>query len=239
MAKMPPTYPGPKDELGKKLLKLAEGAWVTSGRAVVIEGGAVAFVGESGRGKSTLAASFAINGYSFLTDDGLVLNVDENGYSVSPSHPSIRLWEDSREALVPAEVMAGPIVSFTSKARFFADKNIVFCNEKCPLTRVYFLGHGRSSTPMIRPMAPTEARIELIRHSFLLDVKDKSLLAEQFNLMSRHARDPIYYRLDFPRCYESLPEVRQAIIHHAASPVHRDRPPSTPYPPRPSSPADV
>ncbi|MEP0203753.1 MAG: hypothetical protein ABJ084_05755 [Halioglobus sp.] len=200
------------------------GTLVFHASAVAINGGAVAFLGESGRGKSTLAASFATNGYSFLTDDGLVLNVEENGYSVSPSHPSIRLWEDSRQALVPAEAMVGPKVSFTNKVKFLADKNIVFCREKCPLTRVYFLGNSSSSTPTIRPMAPTEARIELVRHSFLLDVKDKSLLADQFNLMSRHAHDRIFYRLDFPKCYKSLPEVRQVIIDHAACSAHDDLP---------------
>ena len=38
--------------------------------AIVANGKAMAFIGESGRGKSTLAASFATRGYHVLTDDG-------------------------------------------------------------------------------------------------------------------------------------------------------------------------
>jgi hypothetical protein len=60
----------------------------------------VAFLGESGRGKSTLAASFATEGTRFLTDDGLLLEWVGGHCMIVPSHPSIRLWEDSQEALI-------------------------------------------------------------------------------------------------------------------------------------------
>ena len=73
------------------------GKLVFHASAVEVPGGAVAFAAESGRGKSTLAASFAVNGFRFLTDDGLVLEPVADGYQVQPSHPSIRLWEDSEE----------------------------------------------------------------------------------------------------------------------------------------------
>ena len=39
---------------------------------VTVPGGAVAFLGKTGAGKSTLAASFALQGSAFLTDDGLI-----------------------------------------------------------------------------------------------------------------------------------------------------------------------
>ena len=63
------------------------GKLVFHASAVEVAGGAVAFVAESGRGKSTLAASFAINGCRFLTDDGLVLEDCGAGYQVSPAIP--------------------------------------------------------------------------------------------------------------------------------------------------------
>src|SRR5688572_17324577 len=49
------------------------GKLVFHASAVDAGGGAVAFLAASGRGKSTLAAGFAVNGHQFLTDDGLVL----------------------------------------------------------------------------------------------------------------------------------------------------------------------
>ena len=72
------------------------GKLVFHGSAVEVAGGAIAFVAASGQGKSTLAASFATGGYRFLADDGLVLEPIGGGYHVLPSHPSIRLWEDSQ-----------------------------------------------------------------------------------------------------------------------------------------------
>jgi len=59
--------------------------------AVEIGNFAVAFLGISGRGKSTLAASFSTSGCRFLTDDGLQLEKGPAGYLIQPSHPSIRL----------------------------------------------------------------------------------------------------------------------------------------------------
>ena len=47
-----------------------QGMLVLHASAVEIGDSAVAFIGASGMGKSTLAASFATNGFRFLTDDG-------------------------------------------------------------------------------------------------------------------------------------------------------------------------
>ena len=98
------------------------GKLVFHASAVEVGEGAIAFVAESGRGKSTLAASFAVNGFRFLTDDGLVVEAADPGYQALPSHPSIRLWEDSEAALVPPTARRAPPVHYTSKARFLADK---------------------------------------------------------------------------------------------------------------------
>ena len=73
-----------------------QGKLVLHGSAVDIGGQGVAFLGESGRGKSTLAASFATEGTRFLTDDGLLLEWVDGHCMIVPSHPSIRLWEDSQ-----------------------------------------------------------------------------------------------------------------------------------------------
>ncbi len=55
-------------------LTLSErGKLVLHASAVVTPEGAIAFLGETGRGKSTLTASFAQRGFSVLTDDCLLL----------------------------------------------------------------------------------------------------------------------------------------------------------------------
>lgn len=194
---------------------------VLHGSAVEIGGQGVAFLGESGRGKSTLAASFASEGARFLTDDGLLLAWASDRCMILPSHPSIRLWEDSQDALIGQSAAIAPAVSFTSKARFLAGPDIAFCDDARPLRRVFFLGEGDALVPTIEPLRPAEALIELVKHSFLLDIEARDMLARHFDEVSRLAALPVYFRLDYPRAYQDLPTVREAIIMHALE--HHER----------------
>jgi hypothetical protein len=191
-----------------------QGKLVLHASAVEIDGEGVAFIGESGRGKSTLAASFATSGFRFLTDDGLLVEPDGEKYQILPSHPSIRLWQDSEEALVAGAAQKAPAVEFTSKSRFLAGGGIAFCGEPRRLRRVYFLGEGSGQARIFERMAPSTALIELVKHSFLLDIKERELLVTHFDELSGLASQPIFYRLDYPRRFEDLPQVRQAIIEH-------------------------
>ena len=91
---------------------------VLHGSAVESENTAIAFLGHSGRGKSTLAASFATTGARFLSDDSLHIDRVDKRYFVRPGHPSIRLWKDSCETLIPKEAELAPPADYTTKARF-------------------------------------------------------------------------------------------------------------------------
>jgi len=191
------------------------GKLVFHASAVEVGEGAIAFVGESGRGKSTLAASFAVSGSRFLTDDGLVVEERGSGYEILPSHPSIRLWADSEGALIAPGVETAPRLDFTSKSRFLAGEAVRFCDRPRPLWRVYFLGDGSAEALTIEPLSPAQALVEWVKHSFLLDVEEQALLAGHFDRVARLANRPIHYRLDYPRRFEDLPAVRRAILGHA------------------------
>jgi hypothetical protein len=188
--------------------------------AVEAKGGAVAFMGRSGWGKSTLAASFAANGFRFLTDDQLVVEAGEGGYRALPSHRSIRLWEDSREVLVGEGTRPASPVQFTSKLRFLADDTMVFCAEPKPLHFVYFLGEGAAREVTFVEMSASEALIELVKHSFLLDIEARDLIASHFERLAHLVCLPNYYRLDYPRRFEMLGELRQAILSHCDRCAH-------------------
>ena len=197
------------------LVQSKQGQLVFHASAVEIAGGAVAFVAESGRGKSTLAAGFAIGGFRFLTDDGLVVEACGDGYQALPSHPSIRLWEDSEAALIPPGAETAPALEFTSKSRFLAGEGIAFCDRPRPLRRVYFLGDGSADDIVFPRLSAAEALLEWVKHSFLLDIEEQPLLAAHFDQVAKLANQPIHYRLDYPRRYADLARVRQAIIEHA------------------------
>ncbi len=194
-----------------------QGELVFHASAVEVAGGAVAFVAESGRGKSTLAASFAVSGFRFLTDDGLVVEPTADGHRILPSHPSIRLWEDSEAALIAPGVRTAPALPFTPKSRFLAGDEIRFCDQPRPLRRVYFLGNGKVATLEFQRLSAAEALVEWVKHSFLLDVEEKPRLASHFDQVAKLANQPIHYRLDYPRRFEDLAWIRAAIVEHARS----------------------
>lgn len=193
-----------------------QGKLVFHASCVEVAGRATVFVAESGGGKSTLAASFAAGGYRFLTDDGLVLEKAGGGFQVLPSHPSIRLWEDSQEALLAAKAAAAPPVQYTTKARFVAGEDFAFCDEPRPLARAYFLGDGSAKAIAIERIAPARAVLEWVKYSFLLDIEERPLLAAHFDQVADLADRVPCYRLDYPRTFEYLPRVKQAILQHLA-----------------------
>lgn len=66
--------------------------------AVEIDGRAIAFMGASGTGKSTLAAWFHDRGHGFLADDVLVVRFGDDGWPVAlPGMPRLRLWREALE----------------------------------------------------------------------------------------------------------------------------------------------
>lgn len=191
-----------------------QGKLVLHASAVEFAGNGVAFIGQSGRGKSTLATSFATTGSRFLTDDGLQLHWLDGHCWIAPSHPSVRLLEDSEQALMTHVANKAPAVDYTNKVRLLADDRIAFCAETQQLRRVYFLGEGDAQTVTIQTMPPVDALMELARNTFLLDTKEQLTLAWHFDELARLTTLPIYFRLDYPRRYECLPQIRAAIIQH-------------------------
>jgi hypothetical protein len=192
-----------------------QGRLVFHASAVEIDERAIAFAGTSGRGKSTLAASFATNGFRFLTDDGLLVISMDGQRCIAPSQPSIRLWNDSQEALLVAGAPMAPAVQFTTKSRFLAGEQIVFCNEPCAFRRMYFLGEGRSPAPVFERMSQSASLIELVKHSFMLDIDERAMLAAHFDELADLVKLPIFFKFDYPRSYEMLPEVRYAVEGHS------------------------
>jgi len=192
-----------------------QGELVFHASAVEIDQIAVAFVAESRRGKSTLAASFATNGFRFITDDGLVVKSGASGFEIVPSHPSLRLREDSQSVLVSPAVTRDPTFDHSSKVQYLAGGDLAFCEKPRPIRRMYFLGDGKVTSVEITRLTAAETSIELIRHAFLLDPEDRQGLARHFDHAVKLANQGFHYRLDYPRKFDELAQVRQAIITHA------------------------
>src|SRR5205085_11291512 len=68
---------------------------------VTKDGNGLALVGDSGYGKSTLAAAFLRAGYRLLTDDLLVLHGTATGFEAQPALPRLKLFPRPARALLP------------------------------------------------------------------------------------------------------------------------------------------
>ena len=191
-----------------------QGRLVFHAAAVEVKAGAVAFLAPSGRGKSTLAAAFAVHGNRFLTDDSLILEASGSGYRALPSTPSIRLWEDSQAALLATGAAMVPPVCYSSKGNFIAASHLPHCQESRPLKAAYFLGDGSADEIDIRPLRGSEAVSKWVSHSFILDVDDREALAAHFEGVTALARVVPSFHLDYPRCYKDIEHLQHAITDH-------------------------
>jgi hypothetical protein len=190
-----------------------QGNIVFHASAIEVGHGAIAFLGVSGRGKSTLAASFALNGFPFLTDDGLLLeSSSQAGWLAMPSQPSIRLWEDSQHALVGAHAPAAPPLEFTSKGRFLSNEMLLHSDQPRILKCIYVLGDGSAGDPVLERMSPSGALIELVKHSFLLDIDERQMLATHFNELAALVAEVPCVRLDYTRSFNTLDQVRTCVL---------------------------
>lgn len=87
---------------------------------------AVAFVGESGAGKSTMLGSYIAAGYKMLTDDVCVLNFENYYPVVHPSYPQCKYNEDSAAILGHSFENMSWINRFKSKKYLNCSKDMDF-----------------------------------------------------------------------------------------------------------------
>ncbi len=123
---------------------------------VARNGQAIAFLGNSATGKSTMAALFAGNGFRLICDDVLVHRDDDEGAIVLPSDNSTKLWRDSATALNLADgaVQEGP--SNVKHARPTGAAGMAGVNRLRALFMLSWL-FPLSADPEIRPVSEIQA----------------------------------------------------------------------------------
>lgn len=185
--------------------------------AVLVNGKAVAFMGQSGRGKSTLAASFATNGFPFLTDDGLQLDALDKQPVACPSHASVRLWSDSLDAVLDPTHPIDEAVSFTPKNRIPSSGSMPHFPQAAPLQAIYLLEDEPCTATSIKQLSAAQACMAFIRNSFLMDIEDHQRVKAHFDDALKLAEKVPAYTLNYPRHYGSLDVVRESILNHVKS----------------------
>ena len=174
---------------------------------------AIAFLGPSGRDKSTLTTAFARQMHAFLSDDCLHLDLTGPRALVRPNADHVRLREDSAAALGEG---AAAYVPGSPKPRLTAGERLPYCDRALPLSRVYLLGDEDVNAPVIRPVSPSQQLIGWTANAFVLDIKNPEVLRRNLRAGARLVGEVPMRRLDYPRRYDVLPAVVEAVLADVA-----------------------
>jgi hypothetical protein len=124
------------------------------------QGQSIAFVGDSGWGKSTLAIFFAREGYSLVADDILALDLNGDHPTIHPSPPYVRLQPDAGDKFISGYDQLPVSHSRTTKRHLIFDSS--FCNKKTSLRKIYFLEKVKRNENSVETIAPSLATVKLI-----------------------------------------------------------------------------
>lgn len=137
------------------------GFLVLHASCIVINGMAIAFLGHSGDGKSTICSAFHARGYEVLTDDVLVIDIARENILVIPSFPEIKLRSDSASLIGYKEGILSPLHPLTNKKVHQIKQG--FSLGSVPLKYIYVLDKGEQSS--IKSLSAKEGFIELVKHT--------------------------------------------------------------------------
>jgi hypothetical protein len=181
----------------------------------------VAFMGPSGRGKSTLAAHLGARGYPVLSDDCLRFEPraeEGDRLVIHPAYAGLRLWADSLDAVAPdAEVRSGTAERI--KRRYADPQTISFAVEPTPVRQVLFLAPVEADDPdglRVEPLAGAAVIGELVACQFLLDHTDRAEVQASFDTASLLGRTTACARLHLPRDLERLDHYATELLDRLA-----------------------
>lgn len=181
---------------------------------VVINGGAVAFLGDCGYGKSSLGAAFIQAGHPLLTDDLLVLKERSHGFVAYPGLARIKLFPEVARRLLRQRLNATPMNNLTPKLIIPLNGHQSH-RGAAPLNAIYLLtpppASSRRTGVSIRRLSPRRAFLALTKNTFNVAVVGPHRLMHQFLLATRLAMRIPVKSLSYPRILTRLPEVLESI----------------------------
>jgi hypothetical protein len=180
----------------------------------VLGGKAVAFLGASGWGKSTLAAALCGRGHKLFSDDIVALREDSRAdFVVLPGFQSLKLWPDSARHLGYDPESLPRLHGRTEKRSwqvvgwFQPDSQLLRC--------LYVLSTGNRLT--VQSITPSQAVIEVMRHTYGPVLRQRLNASTHLQQSARLARRLPAFRIERPLGFSALPDLVELIENHAAN----------------------
>ena len=165
------------DRLGMMLIGPAlciilrqRGFLVLHASCVEIKNFAVAFMGASGCGKSTMGAAFYTRGYRILTDDVMPIKITANSVTAFPSYPCFKLFPEALTSLGENTKKLSSVTEKSLKLSYTFASNFQY--ESLKLQRIYVLNKGEKHE--IKMMKPQDTFVELVRHTRAINLMNSS-----------------------------------------------------------------
>jgi hypothetical protein len=187
--------------------------------AVVIDGEAVAFLGNCGYGKSTLGAAFVARGFPILTDDVLALRARNGRWMAHAGPQRVKLFPSvARKVLTRS---TGDVLNPDTSKLVLPLRNGEAASRTVPVKALYVLSDpkrrrsAKGSRVHIAQLRGPAAFLALTRSAFNLIQTDRPRLANHFTTAARLAAEVPLKRLVYPRRFDALDTVCNAVLQDA------------------------
>ena len=194
---------------------LKQGVEPLHATVIAVDGGAVAFVGDSGFGKSSMGAAFLQAGHRLLTDDLLVLKRDSERLYAYPGPCRIKLFPAIAGAVL-AEMANGVAMNPLTPKLVIPLAPDQHCCRPVPLRAIYVLSppspRSTSKRVTIRRLSQRRAFLAMLQNTFNCRVLDPERLKRQFAMAAQLAQSIPIKRLSYPRNLSLLPLAREAVL---------------------------
>jgi hypothetical protein len=195
-----------------------QGKFILHAGAVTLDNGkTIAFIGQSGWGKSTLVSSFQQQRAKLITDDCLMIEPSNGCAFVIPNYYGIRLLKDSIKAIHGESMDTRDVAHYSNKRRLImSESRDGKVAVPLQLDAIFLLNDPKAvSKPgevKITTASGMDAMMTLVAQTFVLDVTDTLLMARQFKHCGKLFDSKVpCFQLEYPRDHNMLADVSNAI----------------------------
>lgn len=181
---------------------------------VGVDGRAVGFLGDSGTGKSTLAAFLLARGAELVTDDMLRLVYDAGEPIACRGPPRLKLFDEQARLLLPTAVRDAAFNPMSGKLLVEAASSH---EAGVRLSALFWLGEAPAgeATVSVRRVQGVEAVRILLASTLHRDHRPPERIERQLRSVERLAKAVPLFAVAYPRRHDLLPAVADAVRRSA------------------------